>query len=70
MPAPKPRLTRPEFDALVARAGLPLDATQKSELYEAYGYVEAMAARVRAGGNRRREAEPAVTFAPLSKPGQ
>lgn len=70
MPAPKPRLSRPEFDALVARAGLPLDEARRSEFYAVFGYVEAMADRVRAGGNRRREAEPALTFRPLSKPAE
>ena len=58
MPAPKPSITRAEFDVLAARTGLPLDEAQKSELYAAYGYVEAMAARVRAGGNRRARPSP------------
>lgn len=70
MPAPKPRLSRPEFDALVTRSGLRLDETRRSELYAVFGYVEAMADRVRAGGNRRREAEPALVFRPLSKPAE
>ena len=64
MPAPKASITRAEFDARARQAGLPLNEAQKSELYAAYGYVEAMAERVRAGGNRRREAEPALIFKP------
>ena len=65
MPAPKPSIGRADFEALVRRSGLPLSEAQKSELFEAYGYVEIMAARVRSGGNRRREAEPAVIFKPI-----
>ena len=64
MPAPEPSLDRNAFEALVTKSGLTLTEAQKSELYAAYGYVEAMAQRVRAGGNRRREAEPALTFEP------
>lgn len=64
MPAPKATMTREEFDARVRQAGLPLNETQKSEFFEVYGYIEAMAVRVRAGGNRRREAEPAAVFKP------
>ena len=66
MPAPKPSIGREDFEAHVRRSGLPLSEAQKSELFEAYGYVEIMAARVRAGGNRRREAEPAVIFKPIT----
>lgn len=64
MPAPKVRITREEFDALVRASGLTLSEEQKSELYAAYGYIEAMAARVRAGGERPRSAEPAIIFNP------
>lgn len=65
MPAPKPTITRAEFDALVRRSGLPLDEAQARELYDNYGYLEGMATRVRAGGKRRREAEPATIFRPM-----
>lgn len=64
MPAPKPTITRAEFDALVKTSGLPLTDAQKSEFFAVYGYVEQMAERVRAGGKRPREAEPALTFKP------
>lgn len=59
---PKPSISQETFEALAARAGLALTAKQKTELYEAYAYVEAMAARVRAGGKRPPAAEPAVVF--------
>jgi hypothetical protein len=65
MPAPKPTITRAEFDALARRSGLPLSEAQASELYDNYGYLEAMSERVRAGGKRRREAEPATIFKPM-----
>ena len=64
MPAPNPKISRDDFEALVRRSGLPL-----SESYGAYGYVEAIAERVRAGGMRPREVEPAVIFKPAAKPG-
>jgi len=67
MPAPKPTISRSEFDALVRKSGLPLSEAQKIEYYAAYGYVEAMAERIRAGGNRPREAEPAVVFKPTGQ---
>ena len=56
MPAPKPRITREDFDALVRASGLTLSEEQKSELHAVYGYIEAMSARVRAGGERPRRA--------------
>lgn len=65
MPAPKATITRAEFEVLVGQTGLPLSEAQKDEFFEAYGYLEAMAARVRAGGNRRREVEPAIVFKPI-----
>ena len=65
MPAPKVTLTRAEFEVLVRQTGLALNEAQKSEFFEVYGYIEAMAARVRADGNRRREAEPAIVFKPI-----
>ena len=67
MPAPKPSIDRNGFEALVAKSGLVLSEEQKSELHASYGYVEALALRVRAGGNRRREAEPALTFKPKAE---
>lgn len=69
MPAPKPSITRGEFDFLAKRSGLPLSETQKDELFGVYGYVEQMAARVRGDGKRPREAEPALTFKPATKRG-
>jgi hypothetical protein len=42
-----------------------LNETQKAEFFAVYGYIEAMADRVRAGGHRRREAEPAIVFKPI-----
>ena len=44
MPAPEPSLDCNAFEALVTKSGLTLTEAQKSELYAAYGYVEAMAA--------------------------
>ncbi len=67
MPAPKPTISKSEFDALVKTSGLPLSEQQKAEYYAVYGYVEQIATRVRAGGNRRREAEPALIFKPTTK---
>jgi hypothetical protein len=64
MPAPQPRITREDFDALVRASGLRLGEEQQSELHAAYGYIEAMSARVRASGERPRSAEPAVIFNP------
>ena len=61
---PKPRITREDFDALVRASGLTLSEEQKRELHAAYGYIEAMSARVRAGGERPRSAEPAIIFNP------
>jgi hypothetical protein len=55
-----PKITEAEFATLVKRAGLTLSDAQKAELYKAYGYVEAMIARVRTP--RGREAEPAHIF--------
>ena len=64
MPAPKPRITREDFDVLVRASGLTLSEEQKNELHAAYGYMEAMSARVRAAGDRSRSAEPAIIFNP------
>ncbi len=59
---PKPSISRDIFEALVVRSGLALTDKEKGELYEVYGHVEAMAARVRGDGRRPREAELAVVF--------
>jgi hypothetical protein len=64
MPAPKPRINREDFDALVRASGLTLNEEQTSELHAAYGYIEAMSARVRTSGERSRSAEPAIIFNP------
>ena len=58
----KPRISKETFLGLAERAGLRLTAQQQKELHEAYGHVEAMAERLRAGGKRSPEAEPAVIF--------
>lgn len=65
MSAPKPRITREDFDALVRASGLTLSEEQKSELHAAYGYIEEMTTRVRAVGERQLSAEPAIIFNPL-----
>ena len=59
---PQPRIDKDAFEALAARAGLVLTPKQKAELYVAYAFVEAMAARVRSGGKRPPAAEPALVF--------
>ena len=64
MAAPKPRITREDFDALVRASGLTLNEEQKNELHAAYGYIEAMCERVRAGGDRSWSTEPASIFDP------
>ena len=64
MPAPMPSISRNEFDVLVKRSVLPLREQQRNEFYVVYGYVEQIAERVRAGGNRPRELEPALVFKP------
>jgi hypothetical protein len=48
----------------VRASGLTLSEEQKTELHAVYGYIEAMSARVRAGGERPRSAEPAIIFNP------
>ena len=70
MPAPKPSISRDDFEVLVRTSGLPLSEAQKSELFGAYGYIESMAERVRAGGTRPREAEPALIFQPEARAGR
>jgi len=64
MPSPKPTISRTEFDALAKVSGLQLTDDQRSEFFAVYGYVEQIAERLRIGGKRPREAEPALTFKP------
>ena len=61
---PKTIMSKATFEALAVHAGLTLTAQQKRELHEAYGYVEELAARARAGDERPVEAELAVIFKP------
>jgi hypothetical protein len=51
-----------EFAALVAQSGLPLDEAQKRVLFEMYSHLVPMIDRV--CGDRPRDAEPALVFAP------
>jgi hypothetical protein len=51
-----------DFKVLADQTGLKLSDAQRATLYEAYGYVEKMAERVRTP--RGREAEPALIFVP------
>jgi hypothetical protein len=53
--------------ALAERAGLKLSSQQLKEISETFPRVEAMMERVRRGGTRPVEAEPATIFAPLGK---
>jgi hypothetical protein len=64
----KPSITEAEFAVLVKRAGLTLSEKQRAALYEGYGYLEDMIAKVRTP--RGREAEPAhiFTFTPKQVP--
>lgn len=57
-----PRSDRETFEALLRRSGLNVSDAQKTDLLKGYTYIVAMAARVRGGGKRPREAEPAHTF--------
>jgi hypothetical protein len=60
---PKPSVSRESFAAIAATTGLKLNEAETRELYEAYGHVEAMVARLR-GAKRAPAAEPAVVFKP------
>jgi hypothetical protein len=60
---PKPSISEAEFEARAKHAGLRLTATQRQEMYRAFGYVEAMAARVRT--RRELTAEPSNIFRPV-----
>jgi hypothetical protein len=55
-----PPLSEAEFDVLVAKAGLPLDAAQKATLRAVYPTLQAILARVTEP--LPREAEPALIF--------
>ena len=58
----KPNISEAAFSALAAQTGLPLSEAQKRALYEVYGTIEAMVARVTQPVPR--EAEPALIFNP------
>ena len=67
MDTAKPGASREEFAVLVRHAGLTLSEAQQGSLYEVYGHLEAMVARLRGsrdGGDRARGAEPAHVFVP------
>lgn len=59
MPEP---MDKPQFDALMARHGLPLTEAEREGIRAVSGHILAMAARVRTA--REVGAEMAVTFAP------
>ena len=60
-------MTETEFDALLARAGIPLSAAQKAGILPALGGLEAMQALVRTPLPKA-TAEPATTFS--AEPGR
>ena len=60
----KPSITEAEFATLVKRAGLTVTDQQRAALYEGYGYVEEMIARVRTPRGREAEAAHIFTFPP------
>jgi len=62
-----PKTTEAEFEALVARAGLPLTAAQKAGIYAVFGGIEAWQAAIRTPVPAP-EAEPATTFS--AEPGR
>ena len=53
---------REVFEALLRSSGLQVTEAQKKDLFVGYGHIRACAERVRAGGQRPREAEPDHTF--------
>lgn len=59
------KLSRPDFEALVRRAGVTLTPTQIAEVYAGWAHVEPMLDRIRATG-RDRSAELALTFDPAA----
>ncbi|MCB4820949.1 hypothetical protein [Roseicella aerolata] len=56
-----PETTETEFDALVARAGIPLTPEQKAGIYAVWGGVEGWQRLVRSPAPAP-EAEPSITF--------
>ena len=56
----KPSVSESELGVYLKRAGFSLNAEQLAEYWEAYGYVDAMAARLRR--ERSYMAEPAHVF--------
>jgi hypothetical protein len=58
----KPKISEADFAVLVAQTGLTLTATQRQDIYDVYGLVEAMRERVHAP--LPREAEPSLIFQP------
>lgn len=62
-----PKITEAEFDALVARSGIPLSPAQKAGIHAVFGGVEAMQALIRTPVPAA-EAEPATTFS--AEPGR
>ena len=62
-----PETTEAEFDALVARAGIPLTPAQKAGIYAVWGGIEAMQRLVRTPPPAP-EAEPSTTFS--TEPGR
>lgn len=62
-----PKTTEAEFEALVARAGLPLSAEQKAGIYAVFGGIEAWQQIIRTPVPAP-EAEPATTFS--AEPGR
>ena len=57
------KISRPDFEAMVRRAGLTLNQAQVDTLHTAFGYVEGMVENVRLPA-RGREPEPALIFVP------
>ncbi len=64
MPDVKPSVTTTDFKVLTTRAGLTLSDAQHDTLFEVYGQLEAMLARLRSPSERPRSAEPAHIFVP------
>jgi len=61
---PKPNISLSAFAEKAKEAGLTLSEAETRELYEGYGYVDAMVARLRSA-KRAPEAEPASVFKPV-----
>ena len=54
------RMSRPEFDAAMIRAGVTLDPATAADIHQAFGALEALIERVEAP--LPREAEPGLIF--------